>query len=51
MNSKDICIVLRQQLVISYNLLVFVDYIIMNSMAAFGQSSLFFMRNLNFRKH
>jgi len=43
MNSNlDICFVLRQKISMSYNLLVFVDYIIMiSNEAALGQGSLF----------
>ena len=49
--NLDICFVLRQKISMSYNLLVFVDYIIMiSNEAALGQGSLFLFNDLTNRK-
>jgi hypothetical protein len=53
--TLDICTVYRQTISISYNLLVFVDYIIMiSNETALGQGSLFFIvcsKKIIIRKH
>lgn len=49
--NGDICYVLRQQISISYNLLVFVDYIIMiSNETAFGRGSLFLYLIFNIKE-